>query len=94
MPFFWQSLLCILRMEHNPCTSPNIEHDYLIKSMPTCEMTCKLRANLFAGQHGFNGYVPGTMALTAGLHTIEIDYYQVRQKGNEGLPGCIYVHLL
>jgi hypothetical protein len=31
-----------------------------------------------AGKHGFNGYVPGTMPLVAGLHTIEIDYFQVR----------------
>jgi hypothetical protein len=35
------------------------------------------------GKHGFNGYVPGTMPLVAGLHTIEIDYFQAG--GNAGI---------
>ena len=31
------------------------------------------------GQHGFDGYVAGTMLLAPGLHDIEIDYFQVQQ---------------
>jgi len=31
-----------------------------------------------AGQHGFNGYVAGSVLLLAGQHTIGIDYFQVR----------------
>ncbi len=43
---------------------------------------------LAAGQHGFNGYVPGTVLLSAGLHGIEIDYFQVSWKwSNDTVHG-------
>ena len=39
-------------------------------------MVCTLAGT---GQHGFNGYVTGTVAnMTPGVHTFEIDYFQVR----------------
>ena len=55
-----------MQLRHTPCCDVVllIWHEHL-----------QLRHD--AGNHGFNGYVPGSMLLSPGLHAVEIDYYQV-----------------
>jgi hypothetical protein len=67
-------LLCTLRIDHKPSTT--VINAYGVLTTWPGPASCK--PGLVAGQHGFNGYVTGTMPLSAGLHSIEVDYYQVR----------------